>query len=123
MPITLDTAVAELQRAVPGCPLDPEWTSEGLTYTAFADFARFICSEAEVLQYVDSEAEASQLSQVQTSMAFLERALRDGDQDVRDLVHDCIESLVTCEWVDHIKNYFGPETNALWVRHFSGLQR
>jgi hypothetical protein len=111
--------LVELQNAVPDFHATAEWLSEGLNYLVFGDFARFICSEAEVLQYIDSEAEALQLSQVHVSVAFLERALRDGDQDVRDLIFDCIESVESCEWIDQIKKYFGPELNALWLRHFT----
>lgn len=118
MLMTMDTVLAKLQDAVPGFHPTAEWLSEGNTYLVFGDFARFICSEAEVLQYVHSENEASQLSQVQISVAFLERALRDGDQDVRDLIFDCIESVAGCEWFDQLKKYFGPELNALWARHF-----
>jgi hypothetical protein len=119
MLMTMDTVLVELQNAVPEFHATPEWLSEALTYLVFGDFARFICSEAEVLQYVDSEAEALQLSQVQVSVAFLERALREGDQDVRDLIFDCIESVASCEWIDPIKKYFGPEINALWAKCLS----
>jgi hypothetical protein len=119
--MNMDTVLVELQNAVPGFHATAEWLSEGLTYMVLADFAEFMCSEAEVLQYVSSEADASQLSRVQVSMAFLERAYREGDQDVRDLVLDCVEGLVTCEWIDQIKKYFGPELNSLWLRHFPGL--
>jgi hypothetical protein len=118
MLMTMATVLVELQNAVPGFHATAEWSAEGLTYLVFSDFARFIRSEAEVLQYVDSEAKALQLTQVQVSVAFLERALRDGDQDVRDLSFDCVEDLVTCEWIDQIKKYFGPELNAVWLRLF-----
>jgi hypothetical protein len=118
MPMTMGTVLVELQNTVPGFHATTERLSEGLAYLVFGDFSRFICSEAEVLQYVSSEAEASQLSRVQISVAFLERAYREGDQDVRDLVSDSFEGLVTCEWIDQIKKYFGPELNALWLRRF-----
>ena len=122
MLMTMKTVLAELQKAIPGRQMDPEWLSEGNTYLAFGDFARFICSEAQVLQYVGSEAEASRLSQVGASMAFLERALREGDSEVHDLVLECVETLASCEWINQVKKYFGPGVAALWTRHFSGLQ-
>ena len=116
--MTKETVLAELQKAASRHQVDPEWLSDGLTYLAFGAFARFICSEAEVLQYVSSEKETSQLSEVQVSLAFLERALLEGDQDVHDLVYDCMEHLAGCEWLDQLKKYFGPELEALWARHF-----
>jgi hypothetical protein len=125
MQITKETVLTALQESVPNYQIDSEWLSDGLTYPAFGDFARFICAEAQVLQYAHSEAEASELNQVNQvrfSMTFLERALQDGDGDVHDLVFDCIETLASCEWIDQIKKYFGPEINALWSQHFSKLQ-
>jgi hypothetical protein len=109
--------VPELHNSVPAFVMDPEWLEIEGTYLIFGDFARFVCSEAEVLQYVGSEEEASRLSHVKTSMAFLGRALKDGDREVYDLVFDCLESLASCAWVDQIKKYFGPEISALWTRH------
>jgi hypothetical protein len=123
MLITTKTVLDELQKSVPNFQIDSEWLSDGLTYPAFGDFARFICSEAEVLQHVHSEAEASELSQVRISMALLERALQEGDSDVRDLVFDCVETIASCDRINQIKKYFGPELNALWSRHFSNPQK
>jgi hypothetical protein len=121
MLMTMDIVLVELQKAVPTFHPTPEWLSERNTYMVFSDFGRFICSEAEVLQYVDSESEARQLTHVQISVDFLERALRDGDRDVHDLILDCLESLATCEWIDKIKKYFGPESNAYLARYFPNL--
>ncbi len=119
MLITLKNILPELHNAVPTFTMDPEWLEIEGTYLIFGDFARFVCSEAEVLQNVGSEEEALQLSQVKISIAFLERALRDGDRDVHNLVLDCLESLSSCAWVDQIKKYFGVEISALWARHLS----
>ena len=70
MSITLENVIAELRRAIPSLTVDPEWESEGLSYLVFSDFARFICSEAEVLNYVESNEEAARLSLVPACMAF-----------------------------------------------------
>jgi hypothetical protein len=121
MVITLHNILPELQKAVPSFVIDPEWMEIEGSYLIFGDFAQFVCSEAEVLQYVSSDEEASRLSHVKISIAFLERALKDGDRDVHDLVLDCLESVVSCVWIAQIKKYFGPEISALWTRHFSHL--
>jgi hypothetical protein len=118
MLITLKSILPELQKSVPAFVMNPEWLQIEGTYLIFGGFARFICSEAEVLQYVSSEEEASRLSHVKISMAFLERALQDGDREVHDLALDCLESLASCVWIAQIKKYFGPEVSALWTRHF-----
>ena len=120
MLITAENVLSEMQQAVPNFLMNPEWRLEGLTSPVFNDFARFICSEAEVLQYARSETEAGRLSQVETSMAFLERALRDGDGDVHALVLECVETLASCEWVNRARKYFGPTIRDLWVHRFSG---
>ena len=114
MPITKDSVLVEMQKEIPGFQIDPEWLMDNLTYPAFNDLARFICSEAEVLQLVSSNE-----SPVVAYLAFLERALRDGDGDVHGMVFECIETLASCRWINQIKKYFGPETNALWNRQFS----
>jgi hypothetical protein len=114
MVLTLESAILELRRAVPSFPIDSDWEVEGLLYPIFNDFARFICSAAEVLQYVTSDAEANRLSQVPICMEFLERALKQGDPTVRDLVHECVETLSECTWSQQIKKWVGPQTSAIW---------
>jgi hypothetical protein len=107
--MTSTSILAELQKSVPDFQIDPDWLVDGLSYPIFNDFARFICSEAE----------ASDMSQVATSIAFLDRALREGDESVRLLVFECLETLASCDSADQAKKYFGPETNAVWLQHFS----
>jgi hypothetical protein len=41
MDFTLETAISELRKAVPACPIDYEWEQDNLSYLAFGDFARF----------------------------------------------------------------------------------
>jgi hypothetical protein len=118
MLITTESVLMELQKAVPSFRMDPDWLLDKLTYPAFNDFARFICSEGEVLQFVSSKEEGLRLSKIGDSMAFLERALQEGDSSVHRLVFECIETLASCEWINHIKEYFGPGVSALWCRHF-----
>ena len=55
-------------------------------------------------------------------MEFLDRALREGDDDVRALVVECIETLATCEWVEQIKKYFGPKVKREWSKRFSNIR-
>jgi hypothetical protein len=85
-----------------------------LHYPICNDFARFICSEAEVLQNAVSEEERSSLRRVPDCMMFLERALGEGDSRVRDLVHECVESLSECPWQDQIRAYTGPRVAVRW---------
>ena len=85
-------------------------------YPVFNDFARFICSEAEVLQYVRSAEEANQLSQVPACMQVRERLLRDGDSDVRDLVSETVETVSSCAREQDIKKWAGPEVLAVWSK-------
>ena len=114
MDFTLETAISELRRSVPECPIDPEWEQDHNSYLAFGDFARFICSEAEVLQYVTSDEEAHRLSKVPICMDFLERALEQSDSAARDLVLDCVETLSASQWEKQIKKWAGPRVLAAW---------
>ena len=114
MAITVENVIVELRRSLPSFVIDPEWEAEVLPYPVFNDFARFICSEAEVLQYAVSEEERSSLSKVPDCMMFLENALADGDSAVRDLVRECVESMSECPWQEQIKAYAGPLLAAQW---------
>ena len=106
MAITPETAISELRKAVPSFPIDADWEQVGLAYPTFNDFARYICSEAEVLEFVESREEARRLSDVPVCMEFLERAMEQGDAEVRDLVSECIDTLSACKW--RLQNGIGP---------------
>jgi hypothetical protein len=114
MDFTPETAISELRSAVPTFPIDAEWERDNLSYLAFGDFARFICSEAEVLQYATSNEEARSLSKVPICMGFLERALEQSDSAGRDMVLDCIETLSACQWEKLIKQWAGPQVSTAW---------
>ena len=114
MPLTSESVITELRAAVPSFAIDSEWEAGGLSYPIFNDFARFVCSEAEVLQYVESVDEAHRMSQVPASMQFLERLLREGDSDVRDLVSEAIETLASCPREGEVKKWAGPQVSAVW---------
>lgn len=51
MLLTPESAITELRRAIPS--FNSEWEKDRLSYPVFNDFARFICAEAEVLEYVN----------------------------------------------------------------------
>ena len=98
MPLTPESAITELHRAIPS--FDCEWEEDHLSYPLFNDFARYICSEAEVLKYVESVDEA--------------RLLSEGNSDVRDLVTEAIETLSTCPHEREVKKWAGPEVSRIW---------
>jgi hypothetical protein len=112
MPLTPDSAINELRKAIPS--FDSEWEKDRLSYPVFNDFARFICSEAEVLPHLKSAAEAHRMSQLPACMQVLERLLREGDSDVRDLVSETIETVSTCPREGEVKKWAGPEVLAIW---------
>jgi|WetSurMetagenome_2_1015567.scaffolds.fasta_scaffold245518_2 hypothetical protein len=112
MLLTPESAMTELRRAIPS--FESDWAIDRLSYLLFNDFARFICSEAEVLQYVKSADEALRLSQVSPCMQFLERLLEEGDSIVRDLVFETIETLDGCVYREDIKKWAGAAVSAIW---------
>jgi hypothetical protein len=114
MVFTLETAISELRIAVPECPIDNEWEQDNLAYLAFSELARFICSEAEVLQYVTSEEEANRLSKFPICMQFLEHAFEQGDSNAREMILDCVDNISGCQWGPQIKKWAGPHVSAIW---------
>lgn len=114
MLLTSESAITELRAALPTFTIDSQSEAERLTYLIFNDFARFICSEAEVLQFVESADEVHRLSQVPAGMQFLERLMREGDHDGRDLATEAIETLASCKYESEIKKWAGPQVLAVW---------
>jgi hypothetical protein len=100
--MTKDTVLSELQKAVPHFRVNPEWLENGLAYPAINDLARFICSKTEPLESED----------VDVALAFLERALSDGDTYVRDLVIECLETINSCKSIHMLKDRFPPGLRA-----------
>ena len=111
---TLETAISELRRAIPEFPIDSEWEQDNLSYLAYNDFARFICSEAEVLQHLAPDEAATEFSKVPICMRFLESALEQSDSEARDMISDCVCTLSGCQWETQIKKWAGPQISAIW---------
>ena len=114
MAITLQTAIFELRHAIPSFPIDSQSEEDNLSYLVFNDFARFICSQGEVLQYLKPGDDVRRFSEVPLCMEFLERVLDEGDSDVHDLILDTIETLSACPWQQAVKDYAGPRVAAIW---------
>jgi hypothetical protein len=106
--MTRNTIFEEVEKCLPQFRINAEWIKDKLGYPLINDLARHICEAA-----VDCRSE-----QVREGMAFLERAVGEGDDYVRDLVWEGIETLVSCESATVIRHYCGPLTTALWREHF-----
>jgi hypothetical protein len=105
--MTTEDVLFEMQQKVPDFHLDAEWLTGKLTYPAFNDLARFMCTAAGNCQW----------GQVDNSVAFLEAAVKDGNSEVQDLVRECLETLAECEWVNSLKTHFGEGLHAIWTIH------
>ncbi|HTD23116.1 MAG TPA: hypothetical protein VK738_10710 [Terriglobales bacterium] len=104
MGINKDTLIMELQSAITGFVIDPEWIPDNLGYLIINDLARYMCDQAFL----------SDWEELKKGMDFLERSLEGGDSYMRDLVHECLETFLSCDHVGEIKKYFGPQTLELW---------
>ena len=104
MIINKETMIDELRSAVPEFVIDPDWVPENLGYLIFNDLARYLCEQA---QFSDWKV-------VKQGMDFLERSLDGQDSYMRDLVHEVLEALSSCDQVSEVKQYFGPRTRVLW---------
>lgn len=112
MLLTPESAITELRNAVPS--FESEWTDDRLSYLVFNDFARFICSEAEILAYLKPGEKADSFSQVPACMQVLERLVREEDPNLRDLVSEAIETLSAYPHSQHVKKWAGPEVRTDW---------
>ena len=104
MIINKETMIEELRDAVPEFVIDPDWVPQKLGYLIFNDLAQYLCEQA---QFSDWKA-------AKQGMDFLERSLEGGDPYMRDLVHEVLETLLSCDQVSEVKQNFGPRTRVLW---------
>jgi hypothetical protein len=81
-----------------------DWVEDGLLYLIASDFGRHICQAAQ----------ENRLDEVNAAVALLERALREGDDYVRDCIYDGAAKLNVCDSAAIIKDYLGPEMRSLW---------
>lgn len=105
MSIKYDEVISELETAVPDFTPDPYW--DGLQYLIINDFARYIC-----LVVQESENDLNR------ALEFVDRCVNEGDSRVRELMHECIETMSECEQASEIKGRVGPRTRALWNKFF-----
>lgn len=81
--ITRDNLIERLQNAVPDFAINPDWRDDNLVYPIMNDLARFICDREGI----------GDVEQVRTGVGFLELGLEGGDEYVRDLVSEALETL------------------------------
>jgi hypothetical protein len=103
--ITRDNLIERLQNTVPDFSIDLDWRDGTLGYPITNDLARFICDRAGIEEF----------EQVRTAIRFLEMELENGDEYVRDLVSEALETLAGCQHVHAVQAYFGPRLLRLWA--------
>ena len=89
---------------LPGFEIDPKWVPDNLGYLVVNDLARYLCEQASLADWEN----------VRQGTAFLERSLEGGDLYVRDLVHEALEALLSCDRVSEIKVHFPKRLRTLW---------
>ena len=85
MTITNESLIEELRRALPQFKLNEAYVEDQLMYPIMNDLARYVVEQSEW----DDENE------LRASLGFVERCVSEGDSYVRDVAHECIESLST----------------------------
>jgi hypothetical protein len=103
--ITRDNLIERLQNTVPDFSINPDWREGTLGYPIMNDLARFICDRAGIEEF----------EQARSAIRFLEMGLETGDEYVRDLVSEALETLAACQHVPSVEAYFGPRLLYLWV--------
>ena len=108
MPISNENFIAMIREAVPQFAVDAEWVKSNFTYLVVNDLARYICENAS-----DCNTD-----EVKKSLHFLEACLEEGEPFLRDLIHEGLETLVSCKGIAEIKENFGPRVQLLWKEYF-----
>ncbi len=104
MTITRETLVAELRLTLPHFRVDEAYADEGLEYPIIGDLARYVVEQSD---WGDEE-------ELRACLAFVERCFAEGDSYVRDLAHDCVESICVGQHAQSIRSEVGANTAAVW---------
>ena len=83
---------------------DPLWEEEQLSYPIINDLARYICEQATIEDF----------QKVDQGLQFLDASLKSGDEQMRPLVIEALETLFSCPAIAKIKERFSPEVLKLW---------
>lgn len=102
--ITGNNLIDSLRRMVPGFTINPDWVGDNLAYPIINDLARYVCDQASLKEF----------DKVRHGLQFLEAGLERGDSYVHDLVHESLETLLSCECIDAIRSQFGPRVLDYW---------
>jgi hypothetical protein len=102
--ITRDNLIEWLHNSVPDFAINPDWRDGTLGYPIMNDLARFICDRAGTEEF----------EQVTSAVRFLEAGLEIGDEYVRDVISEALETLAACDHITAVQGYFGPRALDLW---------
>jgi hypothetical protein len=108
MRVTKENLIDSLRVALPGFENKSEFAEDVLGYPIFNDLARYVCDQARLGDF----------DEVRNSLAFLEVSLQGRDAYARDLVLECLETLVPCKDIELIRQHFGSRTVNLWRDFF-----
>ena len=112
MTIAFETVFPVLAEALPDFkPSEEDW-EDNLSYPFMSDMVRFVSDRG----YPGFDELMSRFARL------LEILLTDGDSDVKDLVHDALESLWARDERDFVAMHFGLKTRKLWNRICAGGQ-
>ena len=96
--------ILEIAKTIPGFRPPEDWVEDELLYLIANDLGRYMCSAAE----------ENRLDELAAAAALLERALREGDDYVKDCIYDSAVKLYVCDSADLVKRYLGPEMLSVW---------
>ncbi len=68
----------------------------------------------DLARYVVEQSEWGDENELQASLGFVERCVSEGDSYVRDVAHECIESLSISPKAERIRSAAGANTVAIW---------
>jgi len=82
--ITRDNFIDSLRTMMPNFEIDPLWVEDDpLDYPIINDFGRYVCEQMR----------SGNIDELKNGIGFLERLLESRNSYLRDLVHECLETL------------------------------
>lgn len=111
MDLTRTNFISILHEHVPNLDLDPAWVEQQLGYPLINDLARYICQRAEL----------GAPAEIDSALRFLDLCSQSGDSYLRDLVIECLETLLACDSIAEISARFPLSVLAIWNQNFRAL--
>jgi hypothetical protein len=101
--ITKERLISVLREQLPEFPLNDDWIPDVLGYPIINDVARFICDRAQ----------GKCIDELTRAVSLLDMLWREGDPYIKGLVHECLDTLLSCNELALVEQHLSSELRTI----------